>query len=186
MLPPEAYGVRCMSMGLLMAEDSAAVWRGPMVMSALQTFMDRVAWAPLDVLLLDMPPGTGDAQLTVSQRLALSGAVIVSTPQVGEGGGGCTTGGWGGLGRGAGAVWPHVLLLAAPDWRGPAAPLALVLGRKLRRADRRQPLIPAPAPGPASALPARPPARTLRSWTRGGGARCSARFRSPSWASLRT
>ena len=53
MLPPEAYGVRCMSMGLLMAEDSAAVWRGPMVMSALQTFMDRVAWAPLDVLLLE-------------------------------------------------------------------------------------------------------------------------------------
>lgn len=83
LLPPEAFGVRCMSMGLLMAEDSAAVWRGPMVMSALQTFMDRVAWAPLDVLLLDMPPGTGDAQLTVSQRLALSGAVIVSTPQVG-------------------------------------------------------------------------------------------------------
>eukprot|EP00891_Asterochloris_glomerata_P007784 jgi/Astpho2/7784/e_gw1.00117.155.1_t len=81
MVPPESHGVRCMSMGLLMQEDAPAVWRGPMVMSALESFMTKVAWAPLDVLVIDMPPGTGDAQLSVSQRLPLSGAVIVSTPQ---------------------------------------------------------------------------------------------------------
>ncbi|KAI3434756.1 hypothetical protein D9Q98_002816 [Chlorella vulgaris] len=81
MIPLVNHGVSCMSMGFLMAEDAAAVWRGPMVMSALQTFMLRVRWAPLDVLVIDMPPGTGDAQLSISQRLSLSGAVIVSTPQ---------------------------------------------------------------------------------------------------------
>ncbi len=58
------------------------VWRGPMVMSALERLMFGVAWANLDVLVVDMPPGTGDAQISVSQRLALSGAIIVSTPQV--------------------------------------------------------------------------------------------------------
>ena len=63
-------------------DDAAAVWRGPMVMSALDTLMKGVAWAPLDVLVIDMPPGTGDAQLSITQRLRLAGAVIVSTPQV--------------------------------------------------------------------------------------------------------
>ena len=63
-------------------DDAAAVWRGPMVMSALDTFMRSVAWGDLDVLVIDMPPGTGDAQLSITQRLRLSGAVIVSTPQV--------------------------------------------------------------------------------------------------------
>ncbi|GAB4818241.1 hypothetical protein N2152v2_005287 [Parachlorella kessleri] len=81
MLPLVNYGVRCMSMGFLMDQDVAAVWRGPMVMSALNTFMTKVNWGPLDVLVLDMPPGTGDAQISISQRLQLSGAVIVSTPQ---------------------------------------------------------------------------------------------------------
>ena len=63
-------------------ESDAAVWRGPMVMSALNTFMRGVDWGTLDVLIIDMPPGTGDAQLSIGQRLALSGAIIVSTPQV--------------------------------------------------------------------------------------------------------
>ncbi|KAL4434042.1 hypothetical protein ABPG75_000483 [Micractinium tetrahymenae] len=81
MIPARNHGVSVMSMGLLMEEDVAAVWRGPMVMSALETFMRRVRWAPLDILVIDMPPGTGDAQLSISQRLSLSGAVIVTTPQ---------------------------------------------------------------------------------------------------------
>ena len=81
MIPLESNGVRAMSMGLLMDPNAAAVWRGPMVMSALDTFITRVRWAPLDVLVLDMPPGTGDAQISIGQRLALSGAVIVTTPQ---------------------------------------------------------------------------------------------------------
>eukprot|EP00884_Botryococcus_braunii_P019374 jgi/Botrbrau1/611/Bobra.0161s0007.2 len=62
-------------------DSSAATWRGPMVMSAIRTFIQQVAWAPLDILLVDMPPGTGDAQISISQQLALSGAIIVSTPQ---------------------------------------------------------------------------------------------------------
>ncbi|KAL6784138.1 INDH1 [Auxenochlorella protothecoides x Auxenochlorella symbiontica] len=81
MVPRSAHGVRCMSMAFLLAQDAPAIWRGPMVMGALETLMSKVLWAPLDVLLLDLPPGTGDAQLTVTQRLHLSGAVIVSTPQ---------------------------------------------------------------------------------------------------------
>ncbi|KDD77038.1 ParA/MinD ATPase-like protein [Helicosporidium sp. ATCC 50920] len=81
MIPPEAFGVKCMSTALLLPPTGAAFWRGPMVMSALETMMRNVAWRPLDVLLVDMPPGTGDAQLTVCQRLHLTGAVIVSTPQ---------------------------------------------------------------------------------------------------------
>lgn len=63
-------------------DDSAAVWRGPMVMSAIDTFIKKVDWGNLDVLVIDMPPGTGDAQLSITQRLRLSGAIIVSTPQV--------------------------------------------------------------------------------------------------------
>ena len=63
-------------------DDSAAVWRGPMVMSAIDTFIKKVNWGSLDVLVIDMPPGTGDVQLSVTQRLRLSGAIMVSTPQV--------------------------------------------------------------------------------------------------------
>jgi len=72
-----------MSMGYLMPDSAtqAAVWRGPMVMSALDTFIHKVQWSPLDVLLIDMPPGTGDVQLTVTQKMALSGSIIVTTPQ---------------------------------------------------------------------------------------------------------
>ena len=81
MLPVEAWGLRAMSIGLLVDPETAMVWRGPMVMGALQQLMGQVAWGPLDVMVLDMPPGTGDAQLTVAQKLQLSGAVIVSTPQ---------------------------------------------------------------------------------------------------------
>ncbi|GMH02373.1 hypothetical protein Nepgr_004212 [Nepenthes gracilis] len=81
MIPKENYGVKCMSMGFLVEEDAPIVWRGPMVMSALQKLAKGVDWAKLDVLVVDMPPGTGDAQLTISQQLQLSGAIIVSTPQ---------------------------------------------------------------------------------------------------------
>ncbi|KAK9788301.1 hypothetical protein WJX73_007554 [Symbiochloris irregularis] len=81
MIPLENYGVKCMSMGFLMRDDAAAVWRGPMVMSAIQTFVKQTDWGNLDVLVIDMPPGTGDAQISIGQHLALSGAVIVSTPQ---------------------------------------------------------------------------------------------------------
>ena len=70
-----------MSIGYLVAEDAPTIWRGPMVMSAIEQMLRDVAWDNLDVLVIDMPPGTGDAQLTLSQRAALSGAVIVSTPQ---------------------------------------------------------------------------------------------------------
>ena len=70
-----------MSIGFLVDEDAAVVWRGPMVMSALKQFLRDVEWGELDVLVVDMPPGTGDAQLTMSQNVPLSGAVIVSTPQ---------------------------------------------------------------------------------------------------------
>ena len=66
---------------LYVQDDKAAVWRGPMVMSAIDTFINKVKWGALDVLVIDMPPGTGDAQLSISQRLSLSGAVMVSTPQ---------------------------------------------------------------------------------------------------------
>lgn len=81
MLPLKKHSVYSMSMGYLMKPDTAAIWRAPMVMSALDTFIRKVNWGTLDVLVIDMPPGTGDAQITISQRLALSGAVIVSTPQ---------------------------------------------------------------------------------------------------------
>ncbi len=79
--PMERYGVACMSIGFLVPEDSPTIWRGPMVMSALEQMMRDVAWGELDVMVVDMPPGTGDAQLTLSQRVPLAGAVIVSTPQ---------------------------------------------------------------------------------------------------------
>jgi ATP-binding protein involved in chromosome partitioning len=79
--PIEKFGLKAMSIGFLVGEDAPLVWRGPMVQSALTQMMNDVAWAPLDVLVLDMPPGTGDAQLTIAQRVPLKGAVIVSTPQ---------------------------------------------------------------------------------------------------------
>ena len=79
--PIERHGIKTMSIGFLVAEDQAMIWRGPMVQSALTQMLSDVEWAPLDVLVLDMPPGTGDAQLTIAQRVPLKGAVIVSTPQ---------------------------------------------------------------------------------------------------------
>jgi ATP-binding protein involved in chromosome partitioning len=81
LLPIERHGIKTMSIGFLVKEDEAMIWRGPMVQSALSQMLTDVAWAPLDVLVLDMPPGTGDAQLTIAQRVPLKGAVIVSTPQ---------------------------------------------------------------------------------------------------------
>ncbi len=79
--PLDGFGLQAMSMGFLVEEDTPMIWRGPMVMSALQQMLREVAWADLDVLVVDMPPGTGDAQLTLAQQTPLSGAVIVSTPQ---------------------------------------------------------------------------------------------------------
>ncbi len=79
--PMQAYGLRAMSMGLLVDAETAMVWRGPMVMSAITQMMADVDWGVLDVLLVDLPPGTGDAQLALAQGTRLSGAVIVSTPQ---------------------------------------------------------------------------------------------------------
>lgn len=79
--PLEAFGIKAMSIGLLVETDTAMIWRGPMATSALMQMMTDVAWGPLDVLVLDMPPGTGDIQLTLAQRVPVSGAVVVSTPQ---------------------------------------------------------------------------------------------------------
>ncbi|MDF2096107.1 iron-sulfur cluster carrier protein ApbC [Aquibaculum arenosum] len=79
--PMENFGVKCMSMGFLVAEDTPMIWRGPMVQSAISQMLRDVDWGELDVLVVDMPPGTGDAQLTMAQQVPLSGAVIVSTPQ---------------------------------------------------------------------------------------------------------
>ena len=81
MLPLHVWGVSAMSIGFLVDEETPMIWRGPMVMGALEQMMGQVAWGPLDVLVVDMPPGTGDAQLTMAQRVRLTGAVIVSTPQ---------------------------------------------------------------------------------------------------------
>jgi ATP-binding protein involved in chromosome partitioning len=81
-IPPEAHGVKLMSLGFLLPDPSAPViWRGPMIARALNQFLREVAWGDLDYLLIDLPPGTGDAQLTLSQSLALSGVAIVMTPQ---------------------------------------------------------------------------------------------------------
>jgi len=80
-VPHERYGVKVMSIGFLVEEETAMIWRGPMVMSALTQMLRDVDWGELDVLVIDMPPGTGDAQLTIAQQTPLAGAVIVSTPQ---------------------------------------------------------------------------------------------------------
>jgi len=79
--PIERYGLRTMSIGYIVNEETPMIWRGPMVSSALEQMLRDVQWGELDVMVVDMPPGTGDAQLTLAQRVALSGAVIVSTPQ---------------------------------------------------------------------------------------------------------
>ena len=81
MRPLENYGLKVMSMGFLVDEETPMIWRGPMVMSALTQMLREVQWGELDVLVVDMPPGTGDAQLTMAQQVPLAGAVIVSTPQ---------------------------------------------------------------------------------------------------------
>jgi ATP-binding protein involved in chromosome partitioning len=79
--PLENHGVKVMSIGFMIAEDNPIIWRGPMVMGALEQMLRDVAWGDVDVMVIDMPPGTGDTQLTMSQRVPLAGAVIVSTPQ---------------------------------------------------------------------------------------------------------
>ncbi|WP_199092429.1 Mrp/NBP35 family ATP-binding protein [Bosea sp. ASV33] len=79
--PMEAYGLKVMSIGFLVDEETPMIWRGPMVISAITQMLREVAWGDLDVLVVDMPPGTGDAQLTLAQQVPLAGAVIVSTPQ---------------------------------------------------------------------------------------------------------
>ena len=81
LLPVEKFGVKVISIGLLIEDNAAVVWRGPMVVSALNQFLRDVEWGELDVLVVDMPPGTGDVQLTMAQNAQLAGAVIVSTPQ---------------------------------------------------------------------------------------------------------
>ena len=79
--PMQNYGVKVMSMGFLVEEDTPMIWRGPMVISALTQMLRDVEWGELDIMIVDMPPGTGDAQLTMAQQVPLAGAVIVSTPQ---------------------------------------------------------------------------------------------------------
>ena len=79
--PLRGYGVKCMSMGFLTGESESVIWRGPMLMSAVTQMLYQVNWAPLDFLIIDLPPGTGDVQLTLSQKTNLTGAVVVSTPQ---------------------------------------------------------------------------------------------------------
>jgi ATP-binding protein involved in chromosome partitioning len=81
MIPLPAWGLKAMSIGFLVEEETPMIWRGPMVMGALEQMMGQVEWGPLDIMVVDMPPGTGDAQLTMAQRVTLAGAVIVSTPQ---------------------------------------------------------------------------------------------------------
>jgi ATP-binding protein involved in chromosome partitioning len=81
LIPMERHGVKVMSMGFLVDDNTPVVWRGPMIMKTIQQFVQNVKWGELDVLLVDLPPGTGDAQLSLVQTLPLDGAVIVTTPQ---------------------------------------------------------------------------------------------------------
>jgi ATP-binding protein involved in chromosome partitioning len=81
LVPPENYGVKLMSMGFLIEGDNPVIWRGPMIMKTIQQFITTVAWGDLDYLLVDLPPGTGDAQLSLCQTVPLDGGVIVTTPQ---------------------------------------------------------------------------------------------------------
>jgi ATP-binding protein involved in chromosome partitioning len=80
-LPLFAHGIKFISMGVLVSPDTPMIWRGPMIQSALRQFLEDVNWGTLDYLIIDLPPGTGDAQLTICQKVPLSGAIIVSTPQ---------------------------------------------------------------------------------------------------------
>ena len=80
-IPLEKFGVQCMSMGLLIDEQTPMMWRGPMVISALKTMTQKVLWKDRDIIIIDMPPGTGDTQLTFAQEVKVDGAIIVSTPQ---------------------------------------------------------------------------------------------------------
>jgi len=82
LVPLERFGVKVMSMGFLVDEDTPVIWRGPMIMKTIQQFVQNVRWGDLDVLLVDLPPGTGDAQLSLAQTLPLDGAVLVTTPQL--------------------------------------------------------------------------------------------------------
>ena len=79
--PIEQYGIQCMSIGLLVDEETPMIWRGPMVTSAIKTFTQKVLWDNLDFIIVDMPPGTGDTQLTFAQEIKVDGVIIVSTPQ---------------------------------------------------------------------------------------------------------
>ena len=79
--PVEKFEAQCMSMGLLVDEQTPMIWRGPMVISALKTMTQKVLWKDRDILIIDMPPGTGDTQLTFAQEIKVDGAIIVSTPQ---------------------------------------------------------------------------------------------------------
>ena len=81
MTPINQYGVQCMSIGFLVDKDTPMIWRGPMVTSAIKTFTQKVLWDNLDFIIVDMPPGTGDTQLTFAQEIKVDGAIIVSTPQ---------------------------------------------------------------------------------------------------------
>jgi len=81
LVPIEQYGLQCMSIGFLVDEETPMIWRGPMVTSAIKTFTQKVLWNNLDFIVIDMPPGTGDTQLTFSQEIKVDGAIIVSTPQ---------------------------------------------------------------------------------------------------------
>jgi ATP-binding protein involved in chromosome partitioning len=82
LVPMERHGVKVMSMGFLVDDNTPVVWRGPMIMKTVQQFVQNVKWGELDILLIDLPPGTGDAQLSLVQTLPLDGAVIVTTPQL--------------------------------------------------------------------------------------------------------
>ena len=81
LVPINQYGIQCMSIGFLVDEETPMIWRGPMVTSAIKTFTQKVAWKDLDFIIVDMPPGTGDTQLTFSQEIKMDGVIIISTPQ---------------------------------------------------------------------------------------------------------
>ena len=81
LVPIKQYGIQCMSIGFLVDEETPMIWRGPMVTSAIKTFTQKVLWNDLDFIIVDMPPGTGDTQLTFAQEIKVDGVVIVSTPQ---------------------------------------------------------------------------------------------------------
>jgi len=81
LIPVEQYGIQCMSIGFLVEEETPMIWRGPMVTSAIKTFSQKVSWNNLDFIIVDMPPGTGDTQLTFAQEIKVDGVIIISTPQ---------------------------------------------------------------------------------------------------------